>query len=94
MKIVSEKTGKQYNNVEDCLADEKQFDEKIAKEEERKKELANERKNRAKEVEEAYKAKVEANVAYNKILSKFIEDYGSFHMTINNLSDLWDKLWF
>ena len=32
MKIISEKTGKEYNSVELCLAAEKEYDERIAKE--------------------------------------------------------------
>ena len=45
MKILSEKTGKEYMTVEECVAAEKEFDEAVAKEEERKANLAKERKD-------------------------------------------------
>ena len=83
MTIMSEKTGKKYNTVEECLADEKRYDEKIAIEEAKKKELSNARKDRAKEVEDAYKKRIEADKNYRTLLNKFIDDYGSFHMTLD-----------
>ena len=36
MKIMSEKTGKEYPTVELCLAAEKEYDDKLAKEKEEK----------------------------------------------------------
>lgn len=83
MTIISEKTGKTYNTVEECLADEKKFDLAMEEKENRKKDLANRRKERAKEVENAYKARLEADKTYREKLNKFIDDYGSFHMTID-----------
>lgn len=83
MKIISEKTGKQYATPEECLEDEKKFDEELALEEAKKKELVNARKERAKEVEDAYKNRIEADKNYRKLLNKFIDDYGSFHMTFD-----------
>lgn len=83
MKIFSEKTNKYYNTVDECLKAEKAFDDAIAKEEEKKKKLSETRKVRAKEVEDAYKARLEADKVYKDKLNKFINDYGSFHMTIN-----------
>ena len=83
MTIISEKTGKTYETVEDCLADEKKFDLAVEEKENKKKELANTRKERAKEVEDAYKARINADRLYREKLNKFIDDYGSFHMTIN-----------
>ena len=96
MKIVSEKTGKEYMTVEECLAAEKEFDEAVAKEKARKENLANERKERAKEVEDAYKAVLEAQNAYRAKLDAFVKDYGSFHMTLrtgeNNPFNLFEPL--
>ena len=83
MKIFSEKTNKYYATVDECLAEEKKHDEAIAKKEAEKKALADTRKARAKEVEDAYKVRLEADKAYREKLNKFINDYGSFHMTIN-----------
>jgi len=101
MTIISEKTGKTYETVEDCLADEKKFDLTVEKEENKKKELANTRKERAKEVEDAYNARLEADRLYREKLNKFIDDYGSFHMTINtevedpySIFDFLDNFWF
>ena len=81
MIIISEKTGKEYETIDECLADEKKFDEEVALKEAKKQELANARKERAKEVEDAYKKRIEADKNYRSLLNKFIDDYGSFHMT-------------
>ncbi len=93
MKILSEKTNKYYSTVDECIAAEKEYDEKIAKEkaekEAKEKALAvrkeaalTERKERANEVEEAYKAVLKAQKAYREKLNTFVKDYGSFHMTL------------
>ena len=101
MKIFSEKTNKYYETVDECLDEEKKYDEAIAKEEAKKKELADARKNRAKEVEDAYRARLEADKIYREKLNKFIDDYGSFHMTLNtevddsfSFLDFLDNFWF
>lgn len=87
MTIISEKTGKHYKTPEECLADEKKFDDELAAKEAKKKELAEQRKIRAKEVEDAYKARIEADKNYREKLNKFIDDYGSFHMTFDTEVD-------
>lgn len=113
MKILSEKTGKEYPTVELCIAAEKAYDEQIAKEKAekeqalaiakaKKEELAAVRKNRAAEVENAYKAIIEAQKVYNEKLNAFVKDYGSFHMTINTgegnpfnlFHNLFENFWF
>ncbi len=101
MKIFSEKTNKYYTTVDECLEAEKKHDEAIAVKEAKKKELSETRKVRAKEVEDAYKARIEADKVYREKLNKFINDYGSFHMTFDtevedsfNLFDLLDSFWF
>ena len=101
MTIISEKTGKHYSTPEECLADEKRFDEELAEKEAKKKELSDARKVRAKEVEDAYKARIEADKNYREKLNKFIDDYGSFHMTFNtevddsfSFLDFLDNFWF
>lgn len=73
MKYFSEKTKKVYDDVEALEAAEKEFDEREAK----ALALREERKTRAKEVEEAYKH-------YLELRAKFIEDYKSFHMSITD----------
>ena len=100
MKIISEKTGKEYNSVELCLADEKAYDETIEAKEKEKERLAQLRKERAAEVEDAYKAILDAQKVYREKLNKFIDDYGSFHMTVRtgegNPFNFFDRLfdWF
>ena len=101
MTIISEKTGKTYESVEACLEDEKKFDREVEEAENKKKALANTRKERAKEVEDAYNARLEADKLYREKLNKFIDDYGSFHMTINtevedpySIFDFLDNFWF
>lgn len=83
MKILSEKTNKYYATVDECLKAEKEYDEAVAAKEAKAKKLNEERKNRATEVEEAYKAVVEANKHYRELLDAFVKDYGSFHMTLH-----------
>ena len=95
MKILSEKTNKEYASVEECLAAEEEFDKQVALEKAKKEELANTRKDRAKEVEDAYLAIIEAQKHFRKLLDAFTKDYGSFHMTVRtgegNPFDLFDR---
>ena len=56
MRIISEKTGKEYKTVAECEAAEKAYDEKVAAEKAKKEALAATRKARAAEVEKAYDA--------------------------------------
>lgn len=85
MKIYSEITRQEYPTVEACLADEEAFKKKQEIEEAKRKELAEARKARAKEVEDAYKHA-------NELLNEFVKDYGSFHMSINT-PHARDKAW-
>ena len=100
MKILSEKTNKEYASVEECLAAEKEFDEAIAKEkaekekalavrkEKQEKALA-ERKAAASVVEEKRQALIAAQKAYQDELSKFCSKYGAYHYTIKNGDESW-----
>ena len=98
MKIMSEKTGKEYATVELCLAAEKEYDDKIAKEKAEKeaKEKAlvvkreaalAERKAAAEVVESKRQALVAAQKAYREELSKFCDKYGAYHYTVKNGED-------
>lgn len=95
MKYFSEKTNKTYDTEKDCLNAEIEFDNAAAKERMKKEKLAGERKARANEVEEAYKAVLEASKKYREKLNAFVKDYGSFHMTLRtgegNPFDLFDR---
>ena len=73
-------TKKYYDSKEDCLAAE----EAVKKAEEEKKALATKRADRAKEVEDAYKAAAEAHKKAYELMNDFVADYGSFHTTIKN----------
>ena len=89
MYIYSEKTKKRYDTVEECEAAEREFEVAIAEEKERKEKLATERKDRAKEVEEAFKKA-------HALLNDFAKDYGSFHFsygTENNPLSWLDLFW-
>ena len=87
MKYYSETLNKVFENEKDCLNAEKEYKEKVEEEEKRKKELADSRKVRAKEVEDAYKAIIDAQKHYNELKNKFVEDFGSFHMTFSTTDD-------
>lgn len=84
MKIYSEKTNKEYATVDECLAAEKEYDAKVAAEKAKKEKLAAVRKERAAEVEDAYKAILDAQKVYKEKLDAFVKDYGSFHMSIKS----------
>lgn len=106
MKIISEKTGKEYASVEECIKAEKAYDEKIAAEKAakekalaeqkaKKEALANERKVAADAVEEKRKALVEAQKAYRDELSKFCDRYGAYHYSVKpgeGVFDFWSSI--
>ena len=103
MKIMSEKTGKEYATVELCLAAEKEYDEKVAKEKAEKeakekalvakKEAAiAERKEAASKVEEKRQAFIAAQKAFNDELAGFCEKYGAYHYTVKAGDDSWFNL--
>ena len=87
MKYYSETLNKVFENEKDCLNAEKEYEAKVEEEEKRKKELVDSRKIRAKEVEDAYKAIIDAQKHYNELKNKFVEDFGSFHMTFSTTDD-------
>lgn len=87
MKYYSETLNKVFENENECLNAEKEYKAKVEEEEKRKKELADSRKIRAKEVEDAYKAIIDAQKHYNELKNKFVEDFGSFHMTFSTTDD-------
>lgn len=103
MKIMSEKTGLEYPNVDACIAAEKEYDEKIAKQKAdkeaeqkaliAKKEaaLAN-RKAAAAVVEDKRKALLAAQKDFKDALSKFCDEYGAYHYTIKDGDDAWFSL--
>lgn len=83
MKYLSEVTGKTYESAEACETAEAQFvaEQKAAQKAAEEKAIA--RKERAAEVNEAFKAAEEAKNHYIELRNKFVEDYGSYHFTYN-----------
>lgn len=94
MKFYSDVTKKLYETQAALVEAEALELKKKAEVEEKQKQ----RGERAKEVEAAYKAILEAQTKYAELKNKFIEDYGSFHMTVTEktptgkLSDLNDLI--
>ena len=84
MRIISEITGKEYKTVDDCLKAEEAVAVEKAAEAAKKDKLTKERKQRAAEVNEAYKEVEKAYKNYTKLVNNFVEDYGSYHMTIKD----------
>lgn len=83
MKYFSEKLKKVYDTVEDLETAEKEFDEKHEKE----LALKEERKQRAQEVEDAYKK-------YLDLRANFIKDYKEYSINrVFSLNDLLDNFW-
>ena len=83
MQYYSDKTKKVYKTVDELNDAEKKYDDNqlaIAK-------RNDERKARAKEVEDAYKVMEDARKAYNKKVNDFIKDYGSYHYSITKKLD-------
>ena len=80
MKYVSDVTGKIYDTVEDL----EKAELEVAEMQKKKDELKAKRADRAKEVEDAYKAALEAQKEADKLMKAFVKDYGSFHMSLHD----------
>jgi multidrug resistance efflux pump len=87
MKYYSDILKKTFDTEKACLEAEKAHTDELALAEKQKKELAETRKARAKEVENAFKDLQQAQKNYNELRNKFVKDYGSFHMTFSNQGD-------
>ena len=95
MKFYSEKLNKVFDTEQACVEAESAHDKAIAEAEAKKKALVEERATRAKEVEDLYKAAVEAKKAKKEKLRAFLKDYGSFHATFKNVDPFFSLLdWF
>ena len=90
MKYYSEVLRKTYDSEDECIKAEKDYNDKVAAEKVKQEKLTTERKARAKEVEDAYTAIVEAQKHYKELRNAFIKDYGSWHMTFSTKDDLVD----
>lgn len=85
MRFYSDELKKFFKTEDECLKAEQKFLREQAAKEVEEKRKAEERGNRAKEVEEAYKAFCDAKKTYTSKLNAFCKDYGSYHMTIKGL---------
>ena len=106
MKYFSELLNRVYNSEEECIEAEEKHKKALAEAEEKrqkavaeakakKEALANERAERAKKIEELYKAAAAAEREYKTALNDFIKDYGSFHATFKTTDPFFSILdWF
>jgi uncharacterized protein YlxW (UPF0749 family) len=83
VQYVSDKTHKVYASEEECKTDEAKYDAALKEQQEKVQKLKDERAQRAKEVDDAYKAIVTAQNHYDEVLNRFLKDYGSYHTTIS-----------
>ena len=84
----SDLLNKNFATEKEAVEAERAYQEKVKQEQMRKAEeqkrlekIRAERTARAKEVDAAFKAAIEARKHANELLDKFIKDYGSFHAT-------------
>lgn len=84
MKFYSEVLKEMFETAEACATAEAEHAKAKAEKEALAKAKAEERKVRAKEVEEAYNAKVAAEKQFKEKLAAFCKDFGPYHMTIKN----------
>lgn len=84
MKILSEVLNREFQSVDECIAAEEEYSKKQEVEKAKKDALVEKRRERAKEVNDAYQNYIEAANEYTKLANKFIKDYQSFHMTYNS----------
>ena len=95
MKYWSETLNKVFDTEAECQAAEEEHAAKKAEAEARKNALVEARANRAKEVEDAYKAAVAAKKNYDDLLKAFLKDYGSFHATFKDVDPFFSLFdWF
>ena len=95
MKYFSETLNKVFDTEAECQEAEAAQAAKKAEAEARKAALVEARANRAKEVEDAYKAAVAAKKNYDDLLKAFLKDYGSFHATFKDVDPFFSLFdWF
>ena len=87
MLYYSETLKKTFNTEKECKEAEEKENIRIEKEQKENEKFIAEKKMRATEVEQAYKALQEAKEKYNDLVSNFIKDYKSFHFTFSNTND-------
>lgn len=93
MRYYSDKLNELFDNEENLTKAEHDFDVKERQKEQERKAKSEARAARAKEIDEARSAMVEARKAYVKLVNNFAKDFGSYHSTITNI-ELPDFLYF
>lgn len=88
MLYYSKELDKFFNTEKECADAISKFNEEQKRHEAEKKQKNAQRAERAKAVEQARSEMVEAQKKYHDLLAKFIEDYGSFHMTTSSADEL------
>lgn len=84
MKYFSEKLNKVFESEQECVEAENKFELAKQEKEEKEKQLTQERKERAHEIEEQYKKIMDDRKEYRRLVDDFIRDYGSFHCTFKS----------
>lgn len=84
MKYFSEILHKFFETEEECTQAESDYRSKEEAAKQEKEQKAAERKARAKEVEAAYAELQAAQKKFDEVLSAFVADFGSFHMTVSS----------
>lgn len=92
MRIISDITGREYSDVNVCLAEEKAFLAKRKEEEDRKKKLAEQREKREAELKVAQKAMEDAQKNYLSLKKAFDKDYKANYVEFNSATDLIDVI--
>lgn len=95
MKFYSEKTKQLYSSQEECQEQEAAYEKKLAEKENEKRRLSEERAKRAQEVQKAFDELCNARKNYQDVLSRFCNDYGSYHFSVgshNSASDAADLI--
>lgn len=93
MRYYSDKLNELFDNEEKLTKAERDFDEKERQKEQERKARSEARAARAKEIDDARSAMIEARKAYVKLVNNFAKDFGSYHSTITNI-ELPDFLYF
>lgn len=85
--IFRTKNGKEFDTYEAALAEEEKYEAELAEAEAQAKKLTETRKERADEIKAAYTAMQEASAHYEELVTAFIRDYGSYHMSCRTEKD-------
>ena len=97
MLYYSEELKKSFKTAEECLDAEKKAVAAREAAEKEKQLLAETRKTRAKEVDDAYNALLAAEKKYKELVKSFVNDFGSYHKSyvkvdFDTIDELFDSI--